>query len=300
MRFSLLYQFQAGLLGTLIGETLSFEAKKPLSVKTPLSNILGQVTEQWLERGSFTVSDWYYLYQNLRANGQNVEDSDLALIVSIPLILRFHDDFNLFREQIQLIRDGWQLPLETFEDILIWGYTIALILRSKVEPQQLLGQLLKIKSTTATPLLEDLKQVQTLLDQQVPLFQGIRQLDRQPSSTIAIAITLYIFNSTPEDFRLCLLRASRVPHQSRIIMFLVGMLAGVYNSIRGMPISWRVASQKDPLGQKLYQFAIELFSTWSGVYTANNAQFQEIAIASPGIIQPRTNLKIISQQDFLL
>jgi hypothetical protein len=74
------------------------------------------------------------------------------------------------------------------------------------------------------------------------------------------------------------------------------VLAGAYNGVSGIPLSWRLAAQKHPLFQESYQMAKQMFNHWVGIYQPSQMEVAPwIACHSVGIIQARSSLKIISQ-----
>ncbi|MGL5877062.1 MAG: hypothetical protein ACRC2V_04650, partial [Xenococcaceae cyanobacterium] len=73
---------------------------------------------------------------------------------------------------------------------------------------------------------------------------------------------------------------------------LTGALAGVYNSISGIPLTWILTCDRDVERQ-----ATKLFASWAGIASARaNSSLEIEAIAATSLIQPRSSLKIISQK----
>ncbi|MBD0347400.1 MAG: ADP-ribosylglycohydrolase family protein, partial [Coleofasciculus sp. Co-bin14] len=200
------------------------------------------------------------------------------------------------RQQLLQAADLWQQEPNISEGALAVAFAIALALTEKLNVTTLIPQTLAYLEISQTPLVHQLEQVQTLLEQGAGLDRTLTQLHREvqrpgtPSSRpyIPIALAFYCFLSTPEDFRLCVSRAVRTGHQSQITAALTGALAGVYNSIIGIPVSWRLAADRMSNTVGGLQQADRLLAVWSGVYDVSSAQHCPwTAVAAPQVIQPR-------------
>jgi hypothetical protein len=288
VQYSLLHRFQGGLFGSLAGETLFGNTPQKLSRG---SEIAVSAIARTMASGKLSIDNW--------ERPSDFCEGEIA-VAMLPALLFFHDNYGLCQEHLQDLAASWGLKNETVEDVLIWGEAIALALREKLVPQQLLTHINHRYRAAQTPLIEQLARIQTFLEQATPLAQVVSQMTRQKKSeSTAIALAFYCFACTPEDFRLCLMRATKMGKQAATIAALTGALAGVYNSASGIPIAWRVAIKKDPIGQQLVRGAIALFAIWSGAYRLDNSNLlPEAAIASPLAMQPRPSLKIISQEEY--
>ncbi|MGK7877829.1 MAG: ADP-ribosylglycohydrolase family protein [Xenococcaceae cyanobacterium] len=301
MRYSLLSRFQGGLLGSIIGETLVSNYPGQDEKLSNWSKIGISATESLIGSGKIDRTDWQQIChrQKVFEDFKNTANSTEVALATLPVAIFFHESPSLLREQLQHLREIWQHSAEASEDVLIWWYAIALALREKLHASQFITQILDHLEQRSTSLVQQLEQVQTFLAQGTPLEQVVPQLSRQgkPSQT-AIALAFYCFGYTPEDFRLCVTRAAQGGCQPQITAALTGALAGVYNSFCGIPVCWRLASQEHRLYRDSYQRAKRLFAVWSGVCEPGISHLPEsAAVASPGVIQPRTSLKIISQGD---
>jgi len=214
--------------------------------------------------------------------------SEIA-IVTLPVALFFHDHFPTLQEKLTLVTTHWrstdEVPLETW----VMGYAIAQALTEKLAPANLIPQILTSLDQGKSPLIEQLIQVQTLVEQRASLNTAITQLCRHTDATeMPIALAFYCFLSTPEDFRLSVIRAARTGYQPQTTTALTGILSGVYNSLIGIPLTWRLAlNSKDR--SELLHLASCLLAAWSGVYSPAMIQeeFPQAAIAAPRVIQPR-------------
>ena len=103
-----------------------------------------------------------------------------------------------------------------------------------------------------------------------------------------IALAFYCFLSTPENFRLAVSRATRTSYQPHLTTALTGALAGAYNSIIGIPVSWRLTANRISQGTQRLSLAKRLIEVWAGVYDVSVlTQDQPLAVAAPRVIQPR-------------
>jgi hypothetical protein len=219
-------------------------------------------------------------------------------IASLPLILFFHESPQLLTEKLTAIVTQINKPAETLQELLIWGKALALALQEKLQPQNLIAQLLQ--SNTETKLEQQLEQVQTYLEQDLSLHQVVGKLSRRKEQEqTALALAIYCFAFTPEDFNLATSRASLGNYQRETTVTLTGILAGVYNGYHGIPLKLRLSLEQDYKGQISTTIARQLYASWCGITEFGSTGWQKPtqAIAITGLIQPRTQLKIISQQN---
>lgn len=293
MQHSLLNRFQGSLLGSFLGETLPIDSLKrsePIELEQQLSrqNQLGINAIALANDGTDCL------------DGKTPANSGEIAMAMLSALLFCHDSDSWRQERLEYFVSNWRHSDWALEDVLIWGYAIALALREKIPPHQWIERISSRYQTAQTPLIEQLALVRTFLERGTPLQQAIAQMARQVSSKqMAIAIALYCFLSTPDDFRLSLMRAMQAGKEAKAVAALTGALAGAYNSFSGIPIGWRIALGKHPIGQQLLQEATELFAVWSGAYRPNSSPLLEsAAVASPLVMQPRPSLKIISQGEY--
>lgn len=219
-------------------------------------------------------------------------------IASLPLILFFHESPQLLTEKLTAIVTQINKPAETLQELLIWGKALALALQEKLQPQNLIAQLLQSK--TQTKLEQQLEQVQTYLEQDLSLHQVVSKLSRvKEQEQTALALAIYCFAFTPEDFHLATSRANLSNYQREITVTLTGILAGVHNGYHGIPLKLRLSLEQDYKGQISTTIARQLYASWCGITEFGLTGWQKPtqAIAITGLIQPRTQLKIISQQN---
>ena len=275
MRYSLLSRFQGGSLGSLIGENCATQTPK-LSI---WSQIAIKITEKLIRSGQLTIADWEQLSQI-----NKTATSSEAALATLPVILFFHESPSLLIEQLQQAT-VWLHPSASRTELFIWGAAIALALRERLQPAQFVSQLIHLGSVES-PLVQQLEEIQGLIAHGI----GLSQIGCRYSPLLK---AFYYFGFTPEDFRLSVERAVH-SDKAPLTTALTGALAGVYNSLSGIPIEWRLGDRHPAISHSLQQ-SQRLFNMWSGAY-APEAIPSTAAIASVLVMQKRSSLKILSQE----
>ena len=284
MRYSLLSRFQGGSLGSLLGETL---ASRHQNVSI-WSHIAIEITERLIQSGQLTREDLEQLSQKFQL-GKTATSSETAL-ATLPIILFFHESPSLLSENLRQAAAVWQHPSESLTELSVWGTAIALALRERLQASQFVSQLLHSLKPVESPLVQQLEQIQYCIAHGI----GLSQLPRycQPRYS-ALSKALYCFGFTPEDFCLSVKRAAQLD-KAPLTAALTGVIAGVYNSLSGIPIGWRVGDR--PLVQSSLHQTQRLFNAWSGAYAPETPIPPTAAIASVLVMQKRDTLKILSQE----
>lgn len=216
--------------------------------------------------------------------------------MTLPIALFFHEDELKLRQQLLQVGEVCHNQPEALEGVLAIAYAIALALTEKLDCTTLIPQVLSYLGPSQTPLVQQLEQVQTLLERGAGLETTLSQLRRdtqrrgepQGHSHTSIALAFYCFLTTPEDFRLCVSRAARTRYQPQITSALTGALAGVYNSLIGIPVSWRLTTNHLSSSIHRLQLADRLLDAWAGVYKISaSGQIRQLTVAAPQVIQPR-------------
>jgi hypothetical protein len=276
-------RFQGALLGLYLGE---FLGNQSFPVSAPCSRLLS------------LALDHAHPEQLWAATASSLAPESAILVAILPDVLAWHDHPDRWQQQLEMFRGAWPLSSEAIADCTLWGYGLTLLLRGKTSPSSLIPRLQTLLGDLATPLWQQLEQVQSALDRDRPFLTTASQLARSDSPVGgAIATSLYAFLQTPADFSLSLRRASYSPRQTGLITTLVGCWSGVYNGLQGCPISWRIQGQSSSLWKTIERQAEQLHAHWSGVDpTSPLPPF--IALALAGTLQPRDRVKLISQEDF--
>jgi ADP-ribosylglycohydrolase len=317
MQYSLVSRFRGALLGSFVGEILGSVGcqgrvlgKATLTPPKPGNTLASETLSDWskiatcgteslIRCGRLDVEDW------LRQCGlshpsllllKTAASSSEAAVATLPMALFFHEDEVKLRQQLLACAAVWLHDSEAYEGVLAVGYAIALALTEKLDFATLIPRIITYLGTQETPLVQKLEQVQTLLEQGAGLETTLTQLrrddqlrsERSDRSDTSIALAFYCFLSTPEDFRICITRAARSGYQTQTTAALTGALSGVYNSITGMPVSWRLWVNRTSLGVQRLQLADRLLAVWSGVYDVSTVdQYQLATVAAPRVIQAR-------------
>ncbi len=331
MRYSLLSRFRGALLGTAMGEIWgaygdSWLMGQPQS--TPLSgsgHLVVKGTEGLIRRGRLDLADWQESAgensgevsvnpgkspaRRRKDKTKSTSKSDGvkgygAIISAVPVALFFHEDEAKLRQNLQQVADVWQDDSVLKDGTLAIGYAIASGLKEKLNRDTLIAQTISYLDAE-TPLVAQLRQVQSLLEQGAPKEMALNKLlPRQtaPPPNFPVALAFYCFLSTIEDLRLSVLRAARCP-QAQVTCAIAGAISGAYNSVAGIPPAWRLALEQQkgdtsPLATlwginseaELLRLAARLLATWSGVYDAEKFLIdtsQVFAVGAPQTIKPR-------------
>lgn len=289
MKISLLSRFEGGLLGSAIaGE---YPQISPLFA--PWEIIQDCAIATLVQTGKLATQDWLKQIEKqdicLLEKQKTATSSEVAAMI-LPLILFFHDLPHHLQGELTRTASLWLHPEESLAEILLWGDAIALILKEQVNISQLLPHL----ATHHPGCADILNPIQDSCDRGLSLKQTLKILgDRRPAAR-EIALALYCFNFTPEDFPLCLHRALQLTQQAPLTAILTGAIAGVYNSTVSFPASWCLSPSRH---QTLQQGQL-LFSAWSGCYSPNfGDRISHTAISLAGNLQPRKGFATISQRE---
>ena len=235
----------------------------------------------------------------------------------LPLTIFQEDYQGICREVIA--QDNIKLAdiMEIEQDIAIWNYLLSLVFNNKLELEKSnVGMIVKQLSSgveiKATSLVQKLEIVSQAWESGLSLQQLTEKLyeqEKNEQSTInmivlapkfAIALSLYCFISTPENFGLSVKRASSINILSKPIAILTATISGAYNGMAGIPRIWKKAAECHQNYPEAKNTVEELFKIWLGMDSRNSLILPydpEInTVAVPKIIQPRHNLKIISQK----
>lgn len=296
MRYTIESRFQGAFLGAAVGEMLgifitgrSWHHLEPLPVRWDLD--IGQLDQFLPGWGSHAVDGCKSLIARGRVDGNRVVGNE-ATAITLPVALFFHEDAAKLRRRLNQLAASSK---ETRDEIMAIAYCLLQIAREKLDPSTIVPQIITyIQSDGA--LAEELAQVQTLLEMGASLETASSLLSN------SIGLALYCFASTPEDFRLSVMRALRIATiRPQLVAALTGAMSGTYNSLTGIPVSWRMAMARPEIarnflvpcwsvtsGSEIVQLATNLFAAWSGVYwptNPSNKSSQGNAVAAPQIMR---------------
>ncbi|AFZ37714.1 ADP-ribosylation/Crystallin J1 [Stanieria cyanosphaera PCC 7437] len=304
-RYSLLNRFQGAWLGSAIGKALTSNLQasdwqKITYAQASEGMLAGEKIAQILcncER--IEQLDWQKIALELELEKLS-HCSEEVICAVLPLVLLCHDNLYLFKEQWQRLSFFAHHCIEVKEAIYFFSKAIALILREKLNFTDGFDSIILDVGEPRAFLVKRLNQALILSSQGKSLQEVVEELDQEDQShpmQNAIALAWYCFQSSPENFSLCIRRAMNTGSQCLTVVVLTGALAGAYNGRTGIPLSWRLASQNNGCYRRLEQESQRLLATWLGMYQPNLETISTSIVAAAGVIQPRASLKIISQQE---
>lgn len=287
--------------------------RKPLSgVSSPrlswnAGRLISQLTQSLIQYQGFDAVDYGRGVQT-QTKPSFKSASEVALI-GLPLGLFFHDNLGTLQqldwkelEGVAGVQDG----------VWLMATAIAEMLTPNPDLQKLIPNLLA-RLQPETALTVKLEQVQTLLQHRASLETAVRQLTQTTKASsanfdsenwIALALSLYCFLTTPEDYSLTVLRSLQTGYHPELTATLSGALSGAYQGLMGISAPWRLAFSEKPLfpqtdpkiennsvefnnyESELLQLAHHLFAVWSGVYHSIPSHppcktFAQSAVATP-------------------
>jgi hypothetical protein len=304
MKYSLSNRFRGVLLGSLVGELLATGnlcdrgfASSLLTVPTSdpstepsqrffeFSQMATNGAESLIRQGTLILDEWQFPSSEMTGTGSEVA------IATLPIALFFHEDKTKLRQNLLEATTAWP---QASEGALVVAWAMARSLQEQLNPKQIIPQILDELEVRETPLGQQLERVQSCLETGAGLHPLLRQLRREqagsrtPPHSPAIALAIYCFLSTPEDFHLSAIRAVRGSNCLPLTAALTGALSGAYNSLLGIPTSWRLAASRTESGSQRLQLADRLLAAWSGMYDISaTSPSLPLAVAAPHVIQSR-------------
>lgn len=238
----------------------------------------------------------------LLASGAN--DGMLA-IATLPIAFFFHDDVLLQQQHLRQTVESWGGTISIQAWVAIFGYAIAQAMKEKLDPCQFIAHLLSSWSSTEPDLgprspqiLPGLELLNSLIEQGSAYRTTILKLEQvlpQEESTIALA--LYCFLYTPDNWHLSVLHAARLLPAHPVLCALTGCLSGVYNSYSSLPLAWKAASLQPLSANQSSPFtcvsctdvATRLVASWAGIFASSPRPLAAnmIPVASPRISAAR-------------
>jgi len=339
MQYSLLSRFRGALLGAALGDlwaaaSLSSSQRLPQNSASPLQlppqlievpsgnpiaapsatathwgAIATTIARTLIQPGSQPSrwSDGRVLPPSQTTSGGENSAADLLeqaagwAIAALPLMLCYHDNFSDLRSHLSAI------PASERADALVLGYTLSQILQDQLNPDTLIAQILADLDLEKTnwALADQLAEVQHLIRAGASLAIAQRVLGASTAlsaTPMPMAMALYCFLGTPEDFRLSLLRSTRQFPLSTFTATLAGAMSGCRNTTAGLPLQWRSPFQQQCSDTYLLRsrWGVEteidllhladlLLAHWAGFYHPTHplplARYRG-AIAAPNVIRP--------------
>ncbi|MBO1346824.1 MAG: ADP-ribosylglycohydrolase family protein [Hormoscilla sp. GUM202] len=299
MRYTIESRFQGAFLGAAVGEMLSnfYTGRSWHQVGLnwwDLDIDEGQQDQLLPGWGSQAVSACKSLIAHGRVEGNRVVDNEATATI-LPVALFFHEDAAKLRQRLNQLAASSK---ETRDESLAMGYCLLQIAQEKLDSSTIVPQIIAYLQSDGA-IASELAQVQTLLEMRASLETTSYMLSN------SIGLALYCFLSTPEDFRLSVMRALRIARvQPQLVASLTGAMSGAYNSLAGIPVSWRIAIKRPLTAEKfllpcwgvtsdaeIVQLATNLFAAWSGALLPthlSNKSPQRYAVAAPQVMRPQS------------
>lgn len=304
MSDSLVNRVRGVFLGVLLGESLT----------THKSGDLGEIlvlgSESLIIWGRLNVDDWLKRYQQKFIDLEITDNAwGKILVATLPVAIFFHEDRIKLKDRLLQVLQIWDANPEVKDAAIVIGYAIANSLTQKLEPLTIIPQIISCLGENNTPVPQNLLKVQTLLEQGAGLKEAQIEFDHPEKISHNLALALYCFLSSPEDFYLTVLRANdNVNHINSsqqepdnfgyaYTSVLAGALSGAYNSTIGIPVNWQIlvsANHQSLSGAKncsqMLELADTLVAVWSGAYniSVNSSQLTKARSKIDGELSPHT------------
>ncbi|PZV27486.1 MAG: hypothetical protein DCF12_04195 [Snowella sp.] len=279
MNVSLLNRFQGCLYGSFL--TPQTQDSDAIAVR---NSILTEIINTLGHSGNIALEKWQNLAQT------NPREFPVALI---PTALFRHDYLTGFQDELGILSENQLISPDDALALLGWGQVLSSIVREKFPSQNKVEVCLSSLQafTQGTVWEESLIGIKRAIQEGYSLERVVETLGSSDFSSV-IALSLYFFLDTPEHFDLTLKRAALIKHP--LVLPFTGALAGAYHGFTGIPVAWRLTQPEPMFPEHIRQF----WGQWSGVLS-ENALPSSTAIASPLVIQPRPNVPLISQGEYV-
>ncbi len=256
MKHLLLTRFQGALIGAN-NLYISQQEISPNQLILDTTPALMNGITSLITRGRFEPQDWSQSSLDVTSEPRQ------AIVAMLPLMLFFHDDRVKLRETLINVSHSWQLDWETCSCAIALGYIGSRALTESLAPRDLLRQLLDETSNLHPLLFQELGTIDRLLEQSSSLHQVTQKLTAIAHPIITpTVLAIYCFLYTPEDFRTSMMRAYYGGYETSFTCALTGILAGMYNSLTGIPIDGLIATQER---ERWLLSAESLLTSWAGI-----------------------------------
>ena len=308
MSYILLNKFRGAFLGSLAHQNL-----KTLELDSQSSFYSHSLSEaikpQWflglqqeivsiMPRQENLVNAWFETVFELLLTKNLLKTANCSVFVllSLPIIIYYCDYWLYLTEYIEQKGQKFAKSSEEITAILVWCYGVRLALRGELISSNLTHcfiQEAQVKQQKTTLWLEKLK---------ISYFEGwsLSQLLTELSSpdNEQIPLSLSCFLNNAEDFELIIQQASFLEEDFTLVTALSGVLGGAYNGLTGIALNWRNSNQNQNYYQQLIIQIEEMTKEWLGIDGAANIDQASCIITAPQILQPRSSLKVISQEEY--
>jgi hypothetical protein len=267
---NLLKQFQGGLIGTLIGEQLTYNSNIFLNnsaskLHLPFwSQLQWQLIEELIEN-----QDSYFSpkIKDKLAKLYTLDNSGKVALATLGINIYSHENRGFWQKQLNKLMEESNYQQRENLDLIIWGEVIALILKNKPMSQSNFWKQLLINiQDIDSPLKEKIK----IIYHHQQLNKTSREISKilktypQPENT-SLAMAIYYFSDTMENMEISVNRAKNSSEQTLITTALTAGLSGFYNGWDGMPLKWRIMIKKQHIYCTFDKLIYRLFALWCGM-----------------------------------
>jgi hypothetical protein len=299
MHDSLINRFRGAFLGTWLGESAALPHLHPPT---------------WTLQ-ALAATDRLGCDQGIQAQPPSVQTQFKLLPDLLPIALLYHDQPQQLQQMLRAAQaaSGLEDGLDSSESAAVMGQIISLILRERFVASELIPQVIRdLDLPLQLPLVQELLQVQRWLSEPADLAtvaQGLKAADSPDRLPDLLAVALYCFLSSPDNFQISLRRLQRLTYQApdqapdgALAGVILGAISGLYGGLLSLPMTgqhqnWQNEQQADLLDAtwadanwdlSLFQRADWLLTRWSGASSGQWLQQPHVSlVAAPRVIQPR-------------
>lgn len=296
MGYSLLSRFRGIFVGVAIAES---QVETVAQGDRAFSLMLASA-ESLIRCGGLNLSDW----QKHCRNNENFPISlEYPWVALLPIALFYHEDEFRLAQQLKQVISLWPEIESRESDLMALGWAISRVIKQKTEASTTIRHIFERLETwkkndlNDTPVVgQNLEKINRLLGEYASLETAMVQLtmNNAPDSA-AIALALYCFLSTAENFHISVQRAARTQQQPHLTALLTGAFSGAYNGWAAIPITWYLSESTTAIGQskiiQLLTVADRLFASWLGIYHVakdlekNSVKPQMMAVGAPNVLR---------------
>ncbi len=182
----------------------------------------------------------------------DLESPTALVLATLPLTLFCYDQIDQLQRHLSQTATQWQVPLQSQGGWHKLSHAIAL-----------------------------------LLEEQLPDQNFVDALKAEDAQTTGLA--LHYFLQTPTDLAIALRRAA-TSEAAPLLCPLIGVLAGAWNGLAGIPLHWAMGMQASSSGSALRSeirdLAEQLFCAWAGIAKGGKAE-ATLAVTALNGIRPR-------------
>jgi hypothetical protein len=277
MGYSLLDKFRGAWLGSLIVQKIANTSQKLLV--SPLNQ---QITST---------------LQDKEARRNSPENTGQLILDFLPTILYHHDDWSYLSAFLCQQAKMRGLSSPKIDNILVWSYVVRLALRDEIINRDLTNRVMRGTGLENTVSVYWLEQLEMSCLNGYNTTQLIEQLSFLQENW-EIPLSLFCFLNNSEDFYLTVQQALSLTELENQVTVLSAVLSGAYNGWTRIPVNWRNWLQNQDFYLPISHKINATIEDWLGRNSLSSTLALPLIVSSPKILQPRSNLKIISQYEY--